>query len=170
MNYRKMNVPKPLNIWSSQEILEHLSPIKAAGKSIVFTNGVFDILHAGHVHYLEKTAELADFFIVGINSDQSVYRLNKSPARPLQSQDSRAAVMAALRCVDAVVIFDQDTPKELIECITPNVLVKGGDYQISEIVGADWVTQHGGSVCTIEFLPGYSTTNIERKIIDTFRS
>ncbi len=165
-----MNKSKSLNIWSRNDLQTQVANLKKNGKSIVFTNGVFDILHAGHVHYLQQTASLADFFIVGLNSDESVQRLDKSPARPLQSQSSRAAVLSALACVDAVVIFDEDTPKEIIEIITPNVLVKGGDYKIDDIVGGDWVKEHGGVVTTINFLPGYSTTSIEKKILEAFRS
>jgi len=163
-----MKVFKPNNIWHRDSLMEHVKRLKKENTSIVFTNGVFDILHAGHVHYLQETAAFADFFIVGLNSDESVQRLDKSPARPLQSQESRAAVLLSLACVDAVVIFNEDTPKEIIEIITPDVLVKGGDYQIDQIVGGDWVKQHGGKVTTIEFLPGYSTTSIERKIIEAF--
>jgi len=165
-----MNVSKPLNIWGPNDLQLHISEVKRSGKTIVFTNGVFDILHAGHVHYLQQTAALADYFIVGLNSDESVKRLDKSPARPLQTQESRAAVLNALACVDAVVIFEEDTPKEIIEIITPNVLVKGGDYKIEDIVGGEWVKQHGGIVTTINFLPGYSTTGIEKKILESFRS
>lgn len=165
-----MNKSKSPNIWSRSDLQSQVSNLKMSGKSIVFTNGVFDILHAGHVHYLQETAALADFFIVGLNSDESVQRLDKSPARPLQSQSSRAAVLTALACVDAVVIFEEDTPEEIIEIITPNVLVKGGDYKIEDIVGGDWVKKHGGIVTTINFLPGYSTTSIEKKILESFRS
>lgn len=152
-------------IWTRQNLENEVNLVKQQGKTIVFTNGCFDILHAGHIHYLEETSKLADFFIVALNSDDSVKRLDKSPARPLQNEQSRSAVMSALSFVDAVVIFNEDTPKEIIEAITPNVLVKGGDYDIQDIVGADWVTSHGGRVTTIDFLPGYSTTAIEQKII-----
>ena len=152
-------------IWTRQNLENEVNLVKQQGKTIVFTNGCFDILHAGHIHYLEETSKLADFFIVALNSDDSVKRLDKSPARPLQNEQSRSAVMSALSFVDAVVIFNEDTPKEIIEAITPDVLVKGGDYDIKDIVGADWVTSHGGRVTTIDFLPGYSTTAIEQMII-----
>ena len=132
---------------------------------VVFTNGCFDILHAGHVTYLEEAAQLGNKLIVAINADTSVQQLEKSPARPLQSQESRAKVMAALQFVDCVVIFSEPTPKEIIQELTPDILVKGSDYQISNIVGADWVIQHGGEVKTLDFVPGYSTTAIEKKII-----
>jgi rfaE bifunctional protein nucleotidyltransferase chain/domain len=157
-------------IWTREKLESQVQKVKNLNKTIVFTNGCFDILHAGHVHYLQETASLADFFIVGVNSDNSVKRLEKSAARPLQNESSRSAVMSALGCVDAVVVFDENTPKEIIEIITPDVLVKGGDYEIKDIVGADWVTQHGGRVTTIEFLPGYSTTAVEKKIIDQHQS
>jgi D-beta-D-heptose 7-phosphate kinase/D-beta-D-heptose 1-phosphate adenosyltransferase len=157
-------------IWHSADLKVKIDELKNDGKTLVFTNGVFDILHAGHVHYLQETAALADFLIVGINSDSSVQRLDKSPARPLQNETSRAQVLSALHCVDAVVVFEEDTPKNLIETITPHILVKGGDYQISQIVGADWVKNHGGTVTTISFLQGYSTSSIEQKIIQSFKN
>jgi rfaE bifunctional protein nucleotidyltransferase chain/domain len=134
-------------------------------EKVVFTNGCFDILHAGHVTYLEEAAQLGNKLIVAINADASVQLLEKSPARPLQSQESRAKVMAALQFVDCVIIFSEPTPKEVIELLTPDILVKGSDYQINNIVGADWVIKHGGEVKTLDFVPGYSTTAIERKII-----
>lgn len=154
-------------IWPQSEIIEKVAQLKKEGKSIVFTNGCFDILHAGHVQYLEEASELGDFLIVALNTDESVQRLDKSPARPLQNEYSRTHVMASLGFVGAVVLFNEDTPKEIIEMITPDILVKGADYTIENIVGADWVIKNGGSVKTIEFLTGYSTSAIERKIIQT---
>lgn len=136
-----------------------------ANEKVVFTNGCFDILHAGHVTYLEAAAALGQKLIVAINSDRSVQRLEKSPARPLQSEESRAKVMASLAFVDCVLIFDQSTPKEIIETLTPDILVKGSDYSIHTIVGADWVMDHGGEVKTLDFVPGYSTSAIEKKIL-----
>jgi rfaE bifunctional protein nucleotidyltransferase chain/domain len=135
------------------------------GEKVVFTNGCFDILHAGHVHYLEEAQQLGNKLVVGLNTDQSVQRLDKSPARPIQSQDSRAMVLAALESVSLVVLFDEDTPKELIETLNPNILVKGADYQIDQIVGGSHVIGNGGEVKTLEFLPGYSTSKIEQKIL-----
>jgi D-glycero-beta-D-manno-heptose 1-phosphate adenylyltransferase len=152
-------------IWTWDEAKSHISQFRAEGKKMVFTNGCFDILHAGHVHYLEAAAELGDGLLVALNTDESVQRLEKSPARPLQSETSRSHVMAALGFVTGVVLFNQDTPKEIIEYITPQILVKGADYSIENIVGADWVLQHGGEVKTLDFLPGYSTTQIEKKIL-----
>ncbi len=156
-------------IWTIDQCKNNIQLLKDQGKTIVFTNGCFDIIHAGHVHYLNQTAQLADFMIVAINSDSSVQRMEKSPARPLQSQESRCMVMSAFEFVDAVVLFEEDTPLEIIQLITPDVLVKGGDYTIQNIVGADWVVQHGGQVKTIEFLPGFSTSNIERKILESHK-
>lgn len=131
---------------------------------IVFTNGVFDILHRGHVEYLEEAAALGDRLIVGINSDASVQRLGKGPDRPLNDQDSRALVLAALRCVDAVVIFEDDTPLELIKAVTPDVLVKGGDWKADQIVGADVVKAGGGEVRSLKLVDGFSTTDLVRRI------
>jgi len=152
-------------IWTWDQAKEQIAQFRTAGKKMVFTNGCFDILHAGHVHYLEAAAQLGDGLLVALNTDESVQRLEKSPARPLQSSNSRSRVMAALGFVTGVVLFNEDTPKEIIEYITPHILVKGADYAIENIVGADWVLQHGGEVKTLEFVPGYSTTQIEKKIL-----
>ncbi|MEY3800965.1 MAG: hypothetical protein RLZZ548_845 [Bacteroidota bacterium] len=152
-------------IWTWDQAKEQIAQFRTAGKKMVFTNGCFDILHAGHVHYLEAASQLGDGLLVALNTDESVQRLEKSPARPLQSSNSRSRVMAALGFVTGVVLFNEDTPKEIIEYITPHILVKGADYAIENIVGADWVLQHGGEVKTLEFVPGYSTTQIEKKIL-----
>jgi rfaE bifunctional protein nucleotidyltransferase chain/domain len=157
-------------IWNRDKAAANAQSIRAANANIVFTNGVFDILHAGHVAYLAEAAALGDFLIVGVNSDASVKRLNKSPNRPLQTEISRSAVIASLQFVNAVVIFDEDTPFELISAVLPNVLVKGADYKVENIVGADVVTKHGGSVKTIAFIPGFSTTAIENKILSGKKS
>lgn len=141
-------------------------------KKIVFTNGCFDILHQGHIQYLAKAANLGDKFIVGINSDSSVKQLNKGTSRPLQDEYSRAIIIAALKFVDAVIIFDEATPFELIKTIQPTILVKGGDYDSTitnqtnkkYIVGSDIVKANNGEVVVIPFLEGYSTTKIEEKI------
>lgn len=124
----------------------------------MFTNGVFDILHAGHVMYLEAARAMGDVLVVGMNTDESVRRI-KGPTRPVNDQQDRALVLAALRCVDHVVLFDQDTPINLITTIMPDVLVKGGDYTRDTIVGADEVEAGGGTVATIPLLDGRSTTN-----------
>ena len=131
---------------------------------IVFTNGCFDILHRGHVEYLQEAAALGDRLVVGVNSDASVRRLGKGEDRPLNDQDSRAKVLAALRCVDAVVIFDEDTPLELITAIQPDVLAKGGDWKPEQIVGADVVKARGGSVHSLKLVDGFSTTALVEKI------
>lgn len=136
-----------------------------AGDKVVFTNGCFDILHAGHVTYLAQAKQLGQRLVLGLNSDNSVQGMQKSPNRPLQNQTSRSLVMAALEAVDLVVIFDQDTPLELIKTLKPNILVKGSDYQIDDIVGGPEVISWGGQVKTIDFVPGYSTTAIEQKIL-----
>ncbi|MFN5217282.1 MAG: D-glycero-beta-D-manno-heptose 1-phosphate adenylyltransferase [Sphingomonadales bacterium] len=157
-------------IWNREDAGQMAATQKAAGKRIVFTNGCFDILHAGHVTYLQEAAALGDFLVVGINSDDSVKRLEKSPARPLQNEFSRTTVMAALQCVGAVIVFDEDTPLDLILAVKPDVLVKGADYKIEDIVGAKEVLAAGGEVKTLEFLPGFSTSNIEKKILDANRN
>ena len=139
---------------------------KQDGKKVVFTNGCFDIVHLGHVDYLEKARALGDVLIVGLNTDASVSRF-KGPDRPLQDQTSRARIMASLQFVDMVVFFDEDTPLNLISELLPGVLVKGSDYLAENIVGADVVKNAGGTVRTIDFVPGYSTTRIIEKIKKT---
>ena len=131
---------------------------------IVFTNGVFDILHRGHVEYLEEAAALGDRLVVGLNSDSSVQRLGKGPDRPLNDQHSRALVLAALRCVDAIVIFDHDTPLELITAIRPDVLVKGGDWKPEQMVGSDVLKTYGGEVRSLKLVDGFSTTALVERI------
>jgi rfaE bifunctional protein nucleotidyltransferase chain/domain len=135
------------------------------GKKIVFTNGVFDILHTGHVDYLSKARDLGDFLVVGLNTDASVKRLNKGPERPINNEVARATVLGALECVDAIILFDEDTPYELIKSIQPDVLVKGSDYAVEKIVGYDVVMAKGGEVKTILLSNGFSTTNIIKKIV-----
>jgi len=139
---------------------------QAEGKKVVFTNGCFDILHKGHVSYLAESAALGDKLIVALNTDGSVKRQNKSVNRPLQDEGSRAMVMAALGFVDAVVLFDEDTPLNLIIRLKPDILVKGADYTINQIVGAKEVIAGGGAVKTIPLIEGYSTTAIEKKILN----
>jgi rfaE bifunctional protein nucleotidyltransferase chain/domain len=136
---------------------------QAKGEKVVFTNGCFDLLHLGHVDYLEKARGLGDRLVIGLNSDDSVSRF-KGPDRPLQDQNSRARILASLQFVDLVVFFDEDTPLNLISVLLPNVLVKGSDYLAERIVGADVVKNAGGVVKTIDFVPGYSTTRIVEKI------
>ena len=127
--------------------------------SIVFTNGCFDVLHRGHVTYLAAARDLGDCLVVGLNSDASVKRL-KGENRPVNSENDRALVLAALSFIDYIILFEEDTPKNLIEQVKPDILVKGGDYKIEDIVGADCVTKNGGKVLTIPFVDGYSSTKI----------
>jgi len=158
--YTKENLPMILNYWRFMD------------KKIVFTNGCFDIIHRGHIEYLAKTSDLGDKLVIGLNSDASVKRQGKSASRPLQDEQTRAMILAALHFVEAVIIFDEDTPLNLIEFVKPNVLVKGADYDASVtdknskkyIVGSDFVKASGGEVKTIEFVQGFSTTAIEQKI------
>lgn len=128
-------------------------------QKIVFTNGCFDVLHFGHVHYLLEAKKLGDILVVGLNSDDSVRRL-KGPTRPINGEKERAFVLAALSFVDYVVLFEEDTPENLIKAVWPDVLVKGGDYALDQIVGADFVTQNGGTVTTIPFVEGFSSSQI----------
>lgn len=132
-------------------------------RKIVFTNGCFDILHVGHIRYLQEAKALGDVLVVGLNSDDSVKRL-KGPERPLQTQDDRKELLLALKAVDAVFIFDEDTPLNLIQKIQPHFLVKGGDWAEGQIVGAEFVKSMGGQVKSLPFSPGKSTTNIVNKI------
>lgn len=136
-----------------------------AGEQIVFTNGCFDILHPGHIAVLTTAAEQGNKLIVGLNTDASVKRL-KGPQRPINHQDARATVLSALAFVDAIILFDEDTPKALIEALQPDVLVKGGDYKLDQIVGADVVHAKGGKVIIVPTLEGNSTTGMIAKILE----
>ncbi len=140
-----------------------ISRCRLLNKKIVFTNGCFDILHAGHIHSLEQAAAFGDFLIVGLNSDKSINRI-KGPDRPFNKEQDRALLLASLMMVDAVVLFEQETPLELIQTLKPDVLVKGGDYTIESIVGAEDVMQNGGKVEIIPLIPGVSTTLIAERI------
>ncbi len=133
-------------------------------KEIAFTNGCFDLLHLGHIDYLAKAADLGDVLIVGLNSDISVRKI-KGNKRPITSEKSRSHILAALRFIDAVVLFDDETPLELIKRVKPGILVKGKDYKAEEVVGYDVVTKNGGEVITLDILKGYSTSGIEQKIL-----
>ena len=136
-----------------------LSIWRTQGLRIVFTNGCFDLLHRGHVEYLAKASDKGDVLVVGLNTDASVRRL-KGESRPINDETARATVLASLNCVDAVVLFDEDTPYELIKAVRPDVLVKGADYKPVDIVGYDIVTSHGGKVETVDLVEGYSTTGM----------
>lgn len=142
---------------------------KRRGQKVVMTNGCFDILHAGHIRYLEAAAQKGDHLIVAVNSDDSVRRL-KGEDRPINILSSRLYLVASLQCVDAVCSFSEDTPLDLIKLILPDVLVKGGDYKIDEIAGAKEVIENGGTVEIIPFIEGFSTTKIEQKILDRLRN
>jgi len=139
---------------------------KKSGDAIVFTNGCFDLIHKGHVDYLSQAADMGDRLIIGLNSDQSVRRL-KGSKRPYIDEQARAFVLAGLFFVDAVVMFDEDTPESLIAQILPDILVKGNDYGIKEIAGHETVLNHGGKVETISLVPGYSSSSIVEKIMRT---
>ena len=149
--------------WSRKEAIDRVRQWKESGEIIVFTNGCFDILHAGHVHYLKEAKNLGDRLIIGLNSDQSVRNL-KGQDRPLNSEEARTLVLNSLTMVDGVTIFHEDDPGELIEDILPHVLVKGGDYSEEEVVGADTVRNYGGKVVLIPYLEGYSTSGIIHRI------
>ncbi len=137
---------------------------KNDGEKIVFTNGCFDILHFGHIHYLAEARSLGDRLIVGLNSAASVKRL-KGAHRPINDEPTRLHLLAALECIDAVVVFEEDTPLGLIKIAMPDILVKGGDWKPEQIVGSDVVLANGGAVKSLAFVEGYSTTSIEEKII-----
>jgi rfaE bifunctional protein nucleotidyltransferase chain/domain len=153
-------------VLTRNDLIKIREELKRTGKRVVFTNGCFDILHRGHVDYLAKARELGDALIVGVNTDGSVKRL-KGPDRPIVQEDDRAAVLAALEVVNYVCLFDEDTPYELIRALVPDILVKGGDWSMGNIVGKDIVEAAGGAVHTIQFLPNRSTTNIIQKIVQT---
>ena len=150
-------------IFSQDQLRSCLNMWRFLEKKIVFTNGCFDIIHLGHIDYLAKAADLGDKLIVGLNSDKST-RSIKGLNRPITDESSRSIILASFSFVDAVVLFDEETPLELIKAVMPDILVKGADYSIDQIVGADIVVQNGGRVQTLNYLPGYSTTLIEQKI------
>ncbi len=155
-------------LYDPNELKNKLIILQASGKKIVFTNGCFDILHAGHVRYLTKAREAGDILVIGLNSDKSV-RIIKGDLRPVVDQDHRAEILAGLRCVDYVCIFDEPDPLKLIRTLKPDVLVKGADWPEDEIIGGDFVKERGGIVKRISFVEGISTTEIIRKIIDIDR-
>ncbi|RLD45584.1 MAG: D-glycero-beta-D-manno-heptose 1-phosphate adenylyltransferase [Bacteroidetes bacterium] len=152
---------------TQQEQLDSLINLwKSNKEKIVFTNGCFDIIHQGHIDYLAKASNLGTKLIIGVNTDRSVSAI-KGEHRPIQDEYSRQVILAAMQFVDAVILFDDDTPINLISKIIPSVLVKGSDYNAKDIVGYDVVINNGGSVETIDFLEGFSTSGIERKIIES---
>ena len=145
-------------VFQKDELVQYLSRNRSE-KKIVFTNGCFDILHVGHIRYLKQAKSMGNFLVVGVNSDDSVKRL-KGPTRPMQTELDRAEILSALSSVDAVVIFKEDTPLELIKSIQPDVLVKGGDWPVEKIVGHEVVLARGGKVESLSFVEGRSTTSI----------
>lgn len=160
-----LNNEKPL--LTLQEAKRFVTMHQQQGRTVVFTNGCFDILHAGHVQYLNKAKALGDVLIVAINTDASVKRL-KGEKRPINTEQDRAYILKNLKAVDAVLLFEDDTPLSVIEALLPDVLVKGADWAVENIVGKDIVEAHGGSVQTISFLDGRSTTNTIEKILNAY--
>ena len=159
-------------IVSANDIVKELNLQRFHSKKIVFTNGCFDILHRGHVEYLSKARDLGNILVLGLNTDASVKRQNKSPERPINNQETRATILAALECVDYILLFDEDTPLELIKLVQPDVLVKGGDYDANEtdpkskkyIVGSDIVRARKGQIVAVELTEGFSTTGLIDKL------
>ncbi|MBN8535953.1 MAG: D-glycero-beta-D-manno-heptose 1-phosphate adenylyltransferase [Deltaproteobacteria bacterium] len=148
-------------VYLSSELLKLLEPIRGK-KKIVFTNGCFDLLHIGHVRYLKEARSLGEFLVVGINSDSSVKQL-KGPSRPIQTELDRAEILASLASVDATIIFNESTPELLIQSIKPDILVKGGDWTVDQIVGGAFVQSYGGKVLSLQFIEGKSTTRLVEK-------
>ena len=144
-----------------------LQAARTQGKRIVFTNGCFDLMHVGHTRYLQAAKDMGDLLVVAVNSDASVRSLNKAPDRPIVSEAQRAEVVAALGCVDHVILFDEPDPQGLIAALQPDVLVKGGDWAVERIVGRETVEAHGGVVRTIPLVPGVSTTSLVERIRST---
>ena len=161
-------------IISANDIVRELNLYRFHSQKIVFTNGCFDILHRGHVEYLTKARDLGNVLVLGLNTDASVKRQNKSPERPINNQETRAMILAALECVDHILFFDENTPLELIKIVQPDVLVKGADYDAKEtdpkskkyIVGSDIVKARGGDVATIDLTEGFSPTGLISKLKD----
>lgn len=151
---------------SQDQALKNLKAWREKNKKIVFTNGCFDIIHPGHIDYLSQARDLGDILVLGLNTDQSVRRLNKGSNRPINDERTRAYVLAGLACVDLIVFFDEETPYNLIKLLQPNVLVKGNDYEVEKIIGFDILKENGGEVITIPFLEGYSTSSLIKKIIE----
>ena len=160
-----MNYPKIIKskIFSKETLKYRLALWKFQNKKLVFTNGCFDILHLGHIDYLSKAKSFGDKLIIGLNTDISVRKI-KGENRPITNENSRATILASLLFVDAVILFDEETPRELIKFVQPDVLIKGSDYKIENIVGNDIVKANGGKIETLDLLEGYSTSIIEEKI------
>ena len=165
-----MSARRPPSLPSVEQAASLVAGIRGAGGLVVFTNGVFDLLHPGHVRYLADARLLGQALIVGLNSDRSV-RANKGPARPITTAVERAEILLALACVDAVVVFDEDTPDAIIKRLQPDILVKGADWGPHDIVGRDTVEARGGRVVRMALAPGYSTSHLIRQVkaLDTSR-
>ncbi|MBM3251298.1 MAG: D-glycero-beta-D-manno-heptose 1-phosphate adenylyltransferase [Candidatus Omnitrophica bacterium] len=161
---------KPEKLKNLKNLAAIVSRLKRQGKTIVFTNGCFDILHYGHAKYLEKARRLGDCLVVGLNSDRSVTIIKKDKNRPVNSQLERASVLAALSSVDYIVIFNELTPFKLIKALKPDIIIKGGDWHKDEVVGKDIVESYGGKVVIAPYVKGYSTTNIIKSIIKNSRA
>ena len=157
------------NIKNIDELVEIRKNLKAENKTVVFTNGCFDIIHAGHVDYLTKSKALGDILIVGVNSDFSVRKI-KGEKRPILSERERAYIISNIKPVDYVTLFDEDTPGKLIETLVPDILVKGADWAIENIVGRDIVVANGGEVKTIEFVNDQSTSKIIKTVLERYKS
>jgi rfaE bifunctional protein nucleotidyltransferase chain/domain len=151
-------------IVNREEAIRQVNGLKMSGKKVVFTNGCFDLVHLGHIDYLEKARNLGQALVLGLNTDASVSRI-KGPNRPIADEHSRSRLMASLVFVDLVVLFDEPTPLELIQALNPDILTKGDDYSLETIVGADFVLANGGSVQTVPLVAGYSTSRFIEKII-----
>ena len=150
-------------ILSFSTLENQLKKWRKANEKIVFTNGCFDLLHFGHVDYLAKARDMGSRLVVGLNTDDSIRRL-KGSSRPIKDEQSRVALLAGMACIDAVVLFDEETPIKLISIIKPDVLVKGGDYEVKDIVGHEIVLRNSGKVCTIDFVDGYSSSALIEKV------
>jgi len=153
-----------MKVMTREQLVPLLRAARTQGKRIVFTNGCFDLMHVGHTRYLQAAKDLGDLLVVGVNSDASVRSLNKAPDRPVVTEAQRAEVLAALGCVDYVAIFSEPDPLNLITAVQPDVLVKGGDWDIERIIGRGVVEQRGGAVRTIPLVPGMSTTSLIQRI------
>ncbi len=151
-------------VLQKEALVQQVSLLKKQNKKIVFTNGCFDILHPGHTSYLAEARSLGDILVVGMDSDQSVHQL-KGPERPIQNEKARSKTLSALRSVDFICIYDNGDPEPLIRAVQPDILVKGGDWAISQIKGADFVQSYGGEVRSLQFISGHSTTDIVQKIL-----
>ena len=155
------------NSHEREQLLAWRKSLRDENKKLVFTNGVFDILHHGHVSYLKEARNLGDVLIIGLNADASVKRL-KGEKRPLQNESDRAHILAALRPADCIVIFDDDTPLSVIEFVVPDILVKGADWNVENVVGREIVEKNGGKVLTIPFIEGRSTTGVVERVIERY--